>query len=105
MSTEEALLRAILSTVARQTFGPNDLRAILSPAGTSTKQLAAYNLCDGTRSQAEIVKQLSLDSSNFSKTVARWIEQGIVFKLGSGSEQRLLHLYQVPEQPGSKEKR
>lgn len=104
MANEEVLLRAILSTIARQTFSPNELRAIVSPAGTATKQLAAYNLCDGTRSQAEIAKKLSLDTGNFSKTISRWVEQGVAFKLGSGTEQRILHLYPIPEQPGGKEK-
>ena len=105
MTNEETILRAILSTIGRQTFSPNDLRALISPTGNQGKQIAAYNLCDGSRSQAEIAKKLGLDASNFSKTVSRWVELGIVFKLGTGSEQRLLHLYAIPEQPGGKEKK
>jgi hypothetical protein len=92
----EALLRAVLSVTARQTFPPDKLAEIVLSKGAGAKQLAAFNLCDGTKGQGEIAKTLKLDSGNFSKTVGRWIDSGIVFRLGEGREAKLLHVYPLP---------
>lgn len=89
----EALLRAILSVTARQTFPSDKLAEIVLSKGAGAKQLAAFNLCDGTKGQGEIAKAVKLDPGNFSKTVGRWIEAGIVFRLGEGREAKLLHVY------------
>ena len=89
----EDLLRAILSVVARQTFTREALTEIVCPPGSTAKQLQAYNLCDGTRAQGDIVKALKLDTGNFSRTVARWVGVGVVHRLGAGREGRLLHVY------------
>lgn len=89
----EGLLRAILSVTARQTFPPDKLADTVLSKGAGGKQLEAFNLCDGTRGQGEIAKALKLDSANFSKTVGRWIDAGIVFRLGEGRESKLLHVY------------
>lgn len=93
----EALLRAILAVTARQTFPPDRLTEIVMAKGASTKQVAAFNLCDGSRGQGEIAKALKLDQGNFSKTVARWIEAGVLFRLGVGREAKLLHVYPLAE--------
>jgi hypothetical protein len=85
----EAFLRAILATTARQTFPPDQLAEMVGPP----KQVQAFNLCDGTRSQTDIAKALKLDSGNFSRTVSRWVKAGIVFRLGEKSEAKLLHVY------------
>ncbi|QOJ18498.1 MAG: MarR family transcriptional regulator [Phycisphaeraceae bacterium] len=89
----EALLRAVLSVTARQTFPPDKLAEIVLSKGAGTKQLSAFNLCDGTKAQGEIAKALKLDPGNFSKTVGRWIDSGIVFRLGEGRDAKLLHVY------------
>ncbi|MCC6676405.1 MAG: MarR family transcriptional regulator [Phycisphaerales bacterium] len=89
----EALLRAVLSVTARQTFPPDKLTEIVLSKGAGAKQLQAFNLCDGTKGQGEVAKALKLDSGNFSKTVGRWIDAGIVFRLGEGREAKLLHVY------------
>src|SRR4051812_23241240 len=94
-SDGEVLLRAILSTVARQTFPPERLADIVLK-GSGPKQLRAYNMCDGTVSQADVGKTVKLDPASMSRTVARWTEAGVVFKLGSGRDTRLLHLYPLP---------
>jgi len=82
---------------ARQTFPADKLAEIVLVRGAGAKHLTAYNLCDGTKGQGEIAKSLKLDQGNFSKTVARWIEAGVVFRLGVGREAKLLHVYPLPE--------
>lgn len=93
----EALLRAILGVTARQTFPVDRLTEIVLAKGTSKKQLRAYNMCDGTKMQGEIAKALKLDRGNFSRTVARWVDAGVVCRLGEGREAKLLHVYPLPE--------
>ena len=57
-SNNEQLLRAILSVTARQTFSADKLAEIVLSKTAGTKQLKAFNLCDGTKSQSEIAKSL-----------------------------------------------
>lgn len=96
MSSQDAYLRAILATVARQTFSPEKIMEIMgSQAGE--KHHRAFNLCDGSRTQAEIIKVTGLDSGNFSKTLGRWIEAGIVIRVGEKNDSRPLHVYPLPE--------
>lgn len=105
-TNSETLLRAIFSVTARQAFPPDRLEEIVSAKGTGTKQLRAFNMCDGTKSQGEIAKALKLDRGNFSRTVARWIDAGVVIRLGEGREAKLLHVYPLPEsKKKSKERR
>lgn len=95
--SETTYLRAILAMVARQTFPPSALRELVSPGGASEKHMRAYNLCDGTRTQGEIARELGLDAGNFSRSLNRWVEVGIVIKVGEGREMRPLHVYPLPE--------
>jgi hypothetical protein len=96
MDEDTVLLRAILSMTARQAFSVEDLEKLVAPAAASNKQRAAFNMCDGQRSQTEIAKTLKLDSGNFSRTVARWVAAGIVLRIGGGKEPKLLHVYPLP---------
>jgi DNA-binding MarR family transcriptional regulator len=96
MDTSESLLRAILATVGRNAFSPKTILSIVAPRDGSEKSLAAYNMCDGNTSQAEIVKRLKLDKSNFSKTLARWIEAGVVVRVGR--DERPLHVYPISKE-------
>jgi hypothetical protein len=93
----DSLLRAVLSVTARLAFPLEKLAEIVISKGSSVKQVRAFNLCDGSRSQAAIAKTLKLDAGNFSRTVARWVEEGIVFRLGEGREARLLHVYPLTQ--------
>jgi DNA-binding MarR family transcriptional regulator len=96
MTPQDAYLRAILATVARQTFPPEKiLDAMGHKAGE--KQYRAFNMCDGSRTQSDIIKELGLDSSNFSKTLARWVDAGICIRVGDGKEDRPVHVYPLPE--------
>ena len=53
MAETEELLRFIVQLTARHVFPEDVLRQIV---GSSGRQVEAYNLCDGTRTQAEIAK-------------------------------------------------
>lgn len=101
----ESLLRAILSTAGRQTFSVERLTEIVLTKGAGEKQLLAFNMCDGTTGQAEIAKKLRLDTGNFSRTVARWIEEGVMFRLGEGRDAKLLHLYPLSSSRTSRGRR
>ncbi|HEY1944713.1 MAG TPA: helix-turn-helix domain-containing protein [Roseiarcus sp.] len=91
MDINESLLRAILATVARSTFPVTEVRKIVAPIGDGQKQIAAYNLCDGKTSQSEIGKMAKLDPASVSRSIARWIEAGVVVRVGV--EQYPLHVY------------
>lgn len=94
--TNEILLRAILTMTARQAFSVSDLSEIVSK-GSGEKQLRAYNMCDGTRTQGDIAKAAKIDPASFSRSVARWVEAGVLFRVNSGRDTKLLHAYPLPE--------
>jgi len=89
------LLRCATELVGRIAV-PYERAKELLEKNTTPKQIKAFNLCDGTRSQAEVVKAAGLDQGNFSRATTRWIENGLMFRLGSGRDARLLHVYSVP---------
>lgn len=89
MDNSNVYLKAMLAMLARQSFPPKELATLVG----KDKQIQAYNLCDGTRTQAEIAKALGLDQGNFSKTAARWAELGILIRVAEGKEVRPVHLY------------
>jgi hypothetical protein len=91
MNTTDALLKGILATVARATFPEDALLKIVAPTGARDKQLSAYNLCDGETSQAAIGKTTKLDPGNLSRAIARWVEAGVVVRIGP--DQLPLHVY------------
>jgi hypothetical protein len=97
MSTNEALLRAILSTVARQSFPPEALLELVAPRANSQKQVSAYNLCDGEHTQAEIAAVVKLDGASLSRSISRWVELGIMFRIGAGPEMHPVHLYPLAQ--------
>lgn len=93
----EPLLRVLICVTGRVAVPPTDLRHQVTAGGAGTKQIEAFNLCDGAHTQTEIIKALALDSGNFSRTVKRWEQRGIVFRLGTGKDERLLHLYPLAD--------
>ena len=94
----EALLRALVSVTSRMAFPARVLADIVVSGGASQKQVRAFNLCDGSMSQGEIAKALRLDAGNFSRTVSRWIDAGIVFRQVAGRDAKLLHVYALSEE-------
>ena len=91
MKTTEDLLKGILATLGRTAFAPEVLYKIVAPTSGSCKQVLAYNLCDGQTSQAEICKRAKLDAGSLSRSIAKWIEAGVIIRMGDDSLP--LHLY------------
>lgn len=96
MGSQDIYLRAILAILARQAIAPARLAEIIGTTA-GEKQHRAFNLCDGTRTQAEVARELGLDPSNFSKTLARWVNEGIVVRIGDNRDARPMHVYPLPE--------
>ena len=92
MDNSDVYLKAMLAMLARQSFPPEKLADLVG----KEKQIQAYNLCDGTRTQAEVAKAANLDQGNFSKTAARWAELGVLIRVTEGKEVRPVHLYPLP---------
>lgn len=88
----EDLLQVLIATAGRIAFPLERLIEIVSPTG-SQKYVKAYNLCDGTRGLSDVARLASLDKSNLNKSVSRWVEAGILFKVGELPA--LLHLYAI----------
>lgn len=93
MSVEQDLLKAILATTARQVFPPDVLTKLVISKVGGAKQLAAFNLCNGSHTQAQIGKVTGIDKGNLSKSISRWIDLGIVVRLGSGNDAKPMHVY------------
>ena len=95
MSNTDELLKAILATVARNTFPPTALAKIVAPTAGSKKQLIAYNMCDGETPQAEICKKTKLLKGNLSGSITRWVEAGVMVRVGP--DRLPLHVYPLSE--------
>ena len=91
MNTTDALLKGILATLGRTAFPPDKLYKIVAPTAGSAKQVLAYNMCDGETPQSEIVKRAKIDKGSLSKTIAKWVEAGVIVRLGDDGHP--LHLY------------
>lgn len=97
----DQLLKAMLQTAGRRTFSEEDLLRII---GTSEKLRAAYQLCTGEKMQNIIAKEARVDSGNFSRTLARWEEAGIIFRLEDNKELKPLHIYPLSKESMKKAK-
>ena len=97
MNTTDALLKGILATVGRTAFPPEAIYKIVAPTVGSAKQVLAYNLCDGETPQADIGKKAKLDKGNLSRSIGRWVDAGVVIRVGA--EGHPLHLYPLPPKP------
>lgn len=96
MENSEIYLRAMMSLVARQTFSPDQLADLVSPQ-RNLRAMQAFNYCDGTKTQGEIASELGLDSGNFSRTISRWTDEGIIIKIGAGKDTKPIHVYSIPD--------
>jgi hypothetical protein len=97
VNTTDALLKGILATVARTAFPPDALYKIVAPTAGSGKQVLAYNLCDGETSQTEIGKKAKLDAGSLSRSIAKWVEAGVIIRVGD--DQLPLHVYPLNSPP------
>ena len=94
MNTTDALLKGILAAMGRTAFPPETLHKIIAPTTGSSKQVLAYNLCDGETPQAEVGKRAKIDKGSLSRSITKWIEAGVVIRVGA--EGHPLHLYALP---------
>jgi hypothetical protein len=101
VNTTDALLKGILATVGRTAFPPDELHKIVAPRANSAKQVLVYNLCDGETPQAKIGKRTKLDSGNLSKTIGKWVEAGVIVRVGDDGHP--LHLYPLMTKPKKEE--
>jgi hypothetical protein len=100
-----ALLRAQLAVLGRIAFRDDAaLEEVVCKGRDSGKQRNAYNLCDGTRTQSEVAKAAKIDGGNFSRTVGRWVEAGVLFKIPDGSDAKLQHIFSLPVTTGKASK-
>lgn len=90
----EELLGCLIQVIGRTALPEARVRKVV---GHASKQIRAFNLCDGRRTQTEIRKAVGLDSGNFHRTAKRWIEGGVAFEFRKGNESRLLHVYSLPK--------
>jgi hypothetical protein len=93
MGTEATYLRAILSTVARQAFPPDRLAELVMSNSGGKKQFDAFNMCDGNNSQSAVADSVGLDKGSLSRSISRWIELGILIRVGEGPEAKPVHVY------------
>jgi hypothetical protein len=93
---ENDLLKALVGLSGRIAFSEEKIRQVVAIGRDKETQIAAYNLCDGSRGQLQITREVGIDPGNFNRTLARWIQQGIVFRLGKGKEARFPHVYPLP---------
>lgn len=98
----DQLLRCLVHIIGRAAMPPEK---VLELVGRGEKQVEAFNLCDGSRSQKEICKKTGIDAGQLSRTFTRWIENGIAFSIGEGQSAKLLHIYPLPTSGKAKPKK
>ena len=91
------LLSATFHVLSRSAIQMPQVRELI----VTEKNRQAFNYCDGSLTQKEIAKKLRIDQGQLSKTFKRWLEAGIVFRIGERTESRLLHVFPVPKEKGS----
>ncbi len=96
MDNSQVYLKAMMSLVARQTFSPERLAEIVT-SQANAKTYEAFNLCDGTKTQTEIANALKTDPGQLSKTIKRWIDEGIMLRVTDGGKDRPVHVYPLPD--------
>jgi hypothetical protein len=90
----EQLLECLVQIIGRVAIPADKVSEIV---GDNSKQIKAFNLCDGRTPLMEIAKKCRIDKGNFTRTASRWVANGIAFWLGSGKDARLFHIYPIPE--------
>jgi hypothetical protein len=95
----EDLLRMLLSVTARLAFPAEQLRLeVVGKVRFAERWINAYNACNGLRSQMEIVRLSGIDPGDLSRAIKRWVEAGVLFRVGAN--ELPLHLYMLPLDDG-----
>jgi hypothetical protein len=96
MTNSDVYLKATMQLIARQTFAPERLVDIVS-SQKNAKTLRTFNLCDGTRTQTEVAKASSTDPGLLSRTIGRWIDEGVIVRVNENGSEKPVHVYPIPE--------
>ncbi|GMV96220.1 MAG: hypothetical protein AMXMBFR83_05880 [Phycisphaerae bacterium] len=88
------LLECLIQVIGRVAMPVEKVQEIV---GTTPKHIKAFNMCDGTRTQTEVAKQVGVQQGNLSRVCERWVKNGVAFWVGEGQEARLLHIYPIPQ--------
>jgi len=97
----EWLLECLVHVIGRAGVKMDEVREIV---GAGAKQIEAYNLCDGSRTLTSVAKKAQLDAGSLSRSVDRWVKNGVMFRFEEGREVRLLHIFPVPTNAGRSRK-
>ena len=95
------LLRCLVQVIGRGAVPVDQAREIV---GTGKKRVKAFNMFDGTRKLSDVARKTKINQGNLSRAVANWVENGIAFWIGEGTDARLLHLYPIPK-AGNRDRR
>src|SRR5436309_459727 len=87
----ETLVMLLIRAIARGPLPVTAVEQIVSPTAASAKMRRAFNLCDGTRTQAQVAAAAKIDQGQLSRAITRWEANGVLFRLGSGRLARLFH--------------
>jgi|SRR5271157_2954813 len=90
------LLRCLLHVIGRAVIPDKKVRALI---GRAKNGLKAFNLLDGVRTITEVSKKTKINQGNLSRLTSRWVDSGIAFRIGEGLDERVLHVYPIPEKP------
>lgn len=86
------MVQCLIHVIGRAAIPEDRVREVVA---TGAKQLKAFNLCDGTRSQSEVARKAGVHQANLSRAMGRWVENGVAFWIGDGTDARLMHVYAV----------
>jgi len=98
----EWLLECLIHVIGRAAVKLDEVREVV---GKGAKQIQAFNLCDGSLTLTRVANKTGLDGGNLSRTVDRWVKNGVMFRFEEGNEVRLLHIFPVPSHNTPKRKR
>jgi predicted transcriptional regulator len=96
----EQLLECLVHTIGRIAMPLDKVQEIVGTRSNS--QIKAFNLLNGNLTQTDVAKKAKLDKANLNKAIIRWIENGIVFRLGGDQKAPLMHIYPIPNKPSKK---
>ena len=93
------LLECLIHVIGRVAIPVEKVKEIVA---TSSKQVRAFNLCDGTKSQGEVARAVGVNQGNLSRSFAKWIQEGVALWVGEGTDAKLLHIYPIPAEVSRK---
>lgn len=86
------LMLTLVKVIARAAIPVEHVRKVV---GNRPKQIRAYNLLDGSQSLSDVARKTKIEKGNLSKATQRWLSEGVMYRLGSGRDAKLLHAYPI----------